>query len=350
MFLWQRRGRNTIVRNDEPNFSLPPPETDAPAPVDSAMSSPNPSCLQYEFYGKEWMQISQQENFDGFRFEAASANSKYLQTTHSLHMGTTMKELPYSYMFGPVFRTADDKTFLMAKLGLDRSVQFRAIQKALSDAVEMRVQAQSNLQDPQKNMYEVACDMNLRNLAGSLKLAHQGIWIVSSSVSQALTKNLHLGGDITVLWGGLAGTSIGSLGLRYVSGKDIWCAKLERGAAQLKMPGAPGQIHSLKANYTRKVSERLSLGSEFEYSPEDNESAFRLGSEYTFRTGQIQGVIDSAGKVSCVLQDMKGYGLSGMIDYVKEDYKFGLVMHHAPQDEAAMAAAAAEQQAAAGAM
>lgn len=52
--------------------------------------------------------------------------------------------------------------------------------------------------------------------------------------------------------------------------------------------------------------------------------------EHTFRNARVQGLLDTEGKVSCSVQDFQGLGFSGMIDYVKGDYKFGVLMHVMP--------------------
>jgi len=84
---------------------------------------------------------------------------------------------------------------------------------------------------------------------------------------------------------------------------------------------------------------RLSLGTEFEYARPGDESAMRVGYEYTFRQARVQGLIDTAGKVSCFVSDFMGFGLSGMVDYVRGDYKFGFMMHIFPPQEGEAGAA-----------
>eukprot|EP00971_Amphidinium_carterae_P257164 5105575-Amphidinium_carterae.1 len=48
---------------------------------------------------------------------------------------------------------------------------------------------------------------------------------------------------------------------------------------------------------------------------------------------KVQGLVDTDGKVSCSVQDFMGYGFSGMIDYFRGDYKFGMLMHMLPQQD-----------------
>lgn len=75
------------------------------------------------------------------------------------------------------------------------------------------------------------------------------------------------------------------------------------------------------------------MGCEYELVQGTGEidSAMRFGYEYMFKTSRVQGMLDTAGRISCMLQDMQtGFGMSGVIDYVRNDYKFGFSMQFAP--------------------
>lgn len=84
------------------------------------------------------MRISSQENFDGFRVEAGKPLTKNLQATHSLNLGTALSETPYSYQYGPVFQSDDEKTILIGKMGLDGVVTARIIKKILGNSVDLK--------------------------------------------------------------------------------------------------------------------------------------------------------------------------------------------------------------------
>jgi mitochondrial import receptor subunit TOM40 len=83
----------------------------------------------------------------------------------------------------------------------------------------------------------------------------------------------------------------------------------------------------------KRVSDRLSLGVELESSLPDKDSSLKMGYDYTFRQARVQGMLDTAGKVSCFVSDFMGFGVSGMIDYIRGDYKFGFMMHIVPQSD-----------------
>lgn len=49
-----------------------------------------------------------------------------------------MSEIPYSYQFGPVFQTEDERTVLIGKMGLDGTMSARAIKKVLGDNIDLK--------------------------------------------------------------------------------------------------------------------------------------------------------------------------------------------------------------------
>lgn len=305
-------------------MGLAPEVTSAPT-TPAAPAAPLP--LQYESFAREYQALSGQDNFDGFRMEAGKSVTKNLQTSHSLFLGTQLRESGYLYQFGPTYHTDDGRTTLVGRVGLDGGVNARAIQKIFS-SFEAKINLNSNLNDPQRNMAELSLDYFGTNWAGSSKLVYQGTWILNGSMAQEISRNLSLGGELTYVTAN--GVSIAGLGARYCQGSNVWSASVGR---QPDFKNGPHlNTHSGKIQFVRKVTDRLTLGTELEITDE-KESQMRLCSEYAFRHARVQGMIDSAGKVSAFVSDFMGFGLSGMIDYVKGDYKFGFMMHVVPQPE-----------------
>jgi len=287
------------------------------------------SAVQYEMFNREWQNISQQDNWDGFRIEAANQVTKFLQAVHTLFLGTQLKQEGYIYQFGPAFQSEGGRTMFVARAGLDGGVNGRWIQK-LGTNWEVKASSNSHLSEPQRNMHEGSVEYTGRNCTFGGKLAWQGAWLFGASFTQRILPPLQLGGDITLV--AVNGcTSIGQVGLRYAEGSDILGANLSRSPDPKSQTGS--LTHESRLSYVRKVTERLSLGTEYKYSHPDMESALQMGYEYTFRQARVQGLIDTDGKVSNSVSDFHGFGFSGMIDYVKGDYKFGVVMHVLPQPE-----------------
>jgi|EP00927_Polykrikos_kofoidii_P079772 mitochondrial import receptor subunit TOM40 len=283
---------------------------------------------QFEMLNREWMNISQQDNFDGFRLEAANQVTKHLQAAHTLFLGTQMRECGYIYQFGPAFQSEDGRTVLVARGGLDGGVNGRAIQK-IGSSTEFKASSMSHLKEAHRCMHEASVEYTGTSWTGATKLAWQGALLLGGSFTQRVTPSLQLGGDLTIVPANLA--SIGQLGLRWTQGKNIFNTMLSRTPNMKSSMG--GNVHELRVQYVRKITDRLSLGSEFKYSHPDKESGLSLAYEYAFRQARVQGNLDADGKVSCSVSDFTGYGFSGMIDYVRGDYKFGVLMQVLPQPE-----------------
>jgi mitochondrial import receptor subunit TOM40 len=287
--------------------------------------------LQYEQFAKEWQSLTAQDNFDGFRIEAGKAVTKNLQASHSLILGTGMRESGYFYQFGPTYQSVDGKSFATARVGLDGGVSGR-LGTQVTDSLDVKLSGSSSLKEPQRNALEMEICYAGSASATVLKVVHQGTWILNGSFSQEISDNLWLGSELTYI--PMNGVSITSFGGRYVAGPHIFTGTVGQ-QPDFKSRNPLDSSNSCKLQYMKKVSERLALGVEMESSLPDRESALKLGYDYTFRQARVQGMLDTAGKISCFVSDFMGFGVSGMIDYVSGDYKFGFMMHIVPQPEGA---------------
>lgn len=315
-----------VVRAEE---HPPAPASEIPEPL-GAKASEDPPAIQFELFNREWQNISQQDNFDGFRLEAGNAVTKHLQAAHTLFLGTQLRECGYIYQFGPAFQSEDQRTMLVARAGLDGGVNGRVIQKVGSN-FEIKGSSHSHLKEPMRNMHEGAIEYNGKEATAAAKLAWQGAWLLGGAYTSRITPSLQLGCDLTLIAVSSGAQSIGQVGLRWAAGRDIFTASLSR-TPDPKSPGG-GNLHECRLAYVRRLGERLSLGTEFKYSHPDKESGLQMAYEYTFRQARVQGLLDTDGRVSCCVSEFTGFGFSGMIDYSRGDYKFGVVMHVFPQPE-----------------
>ncbi|PFH37461.1 putative eukaryotic porin [Besnoitia besnoiti] len=306
-------------------------------------SSPTRSTIPvpYEQFSREWMAVAGQDNFDGFRLEATKQVNKVLTANHTFMLGTQTKEGGCSYSFGPtlVIGEPDEAAqqegqmpsfFGMARMNSDGFLQARFI-KAITKTFDVKFNSNSSLNEDarDKAMYEISFDKLGSDWAANLKLAWQGTWILNGLFSQVITPKLQLGGELT--WVAATGISMGSFGARYTADENntITC-QVGVGPDFSSPMGFASDVYSTKAQYVRKVTDRLSMGTELEYSHPDMSSAMRVGWQYLFRQARVQGLVDTAGRVSMFAQDYNGFGLSGMIDYWHGDYKFGFQMNVVP--------------------
>ena len=88
---------------------------------------------------------------------------------------------------------------------------------------------------------------------------------------------------------------MGQIGAQWSSGKDVFNASLR----SMPDPKVGKNTHETKLSYSRKVSERMNLATEFKYSHPEKESALHLAYEYLITRARIQELLDTDGKVNC---------------------------------------------------
>ncbi|OII74698.1 mitochondrial import receptor subunit TOM40 [Cryptosporidium ubiquitum] len=285
--------------------------------------------LQFENFSLESQSLFQRESFDGFRAEFSKPITSSLQTSYSLLLGTSNIK-GYSYQLGPSYQSPSKNTLILARVNDEGTVSGR-FSRCFGNNIEGRISVNSSLSDENKNMSEASIDYNGKESSYSLKVAYQGIFLLNGLFSQLITNKLQLGGELT--WITANNSSIMSVGSRYCHGKNIFFNQIIR-QPDFSSPGKIlSNIHSLRSSFYRKVSDRLSLASEVEVSIPNYESKLRFGYEYLFKTARIQGMIDTCGKISLQCLDNKGFGISGEIDYIRNDYKFGFMMHFFPNEK-----------------
>ncbi|KAK4608766.1 hypothetical protein RGQ29_002240 [Quercus rubra] len=129
---------------------------------------------------------------------------------------------------------------------------------------------------------------------------------------QSVTPNLCLGGE--VFWAGQHRKSGIGYAARYNTDKMV----------------ATGQVAStgmVALSYVQKVSEKVSLASDFMYNYMSRDVTASVGYDYILRQCRLRWKIDSNGCTSAFLEERLQMGLnfilSAEIDHKKEDYKFG---------------------------
>ncbi|CAK0891706.1 unnamed protein product [Prorocentrum cordatum] len=240
-----------VVRCEEPpptSFPDPlgseDPEAAAASAAAAAAAAAEREPVHFEKFNREWQQMAEQDNFDGFRIEAAKQVTKWLQAAHTLFLGTQLRECGYIYQFGPAFQTEDQRTMLVARAGLDGAVNGRFIQK-FGEGTELKGSSNSHLKEPARNMHEGSVEYTGENTTLAAKLAWQGAWLLGGAFTQRVVPSLHLGGDL-VLVAVNGVTSIGQVGMRYAEGRDIFTATVSRTPDPKSQMGA--NLHEVGAS------------------------------------------------------------------------------------------------------
>jgi len=83
-------------------------------------------------------------------------------------------------------------------------------------------------------------------------------------------------------------------------------------------------------SYVQKISEKVSLASDFMYNHMSRDVTASFGYDYLLRQCRLRGKIDSNGVVAAYLEERLNMGvnflLSAEIDHCKKNYKFGFGM------------------------
>ncbi|EEA07859.1 eukaryotic porin family protein [Cryptosporidium muris RN66] len=285
--------------------------------------------IQYEHFSKEVHNVLQQDNFDGFRAEIAKNVTRNLQSSHTILLGT-IRDKGYMYQFGPSYQSADGKTMVLSRIGTDGMVNTR-LSRRFGNNIDCKFSSSSSINHEERNMSELSLEYNGFDWSACIKAAYNGTGLLNGSYSQVITPKLQLGGELT--WISANCTSIMAIGSRYRIGKNTIFTQISRQPDFSTLQGMLSNSHSIKSSFCRKVSDRLSLATELECTWPNYESSLKLGYEYLFKTARIQGMIDTGGRLSMQCQDVQGFGISGMIDYLKSDYRFGFMMQFMPQEQ-----------------
>jgi len=134
------------------------------------------------------------------------------------------------------------------------------------------------------------------------------------SYFQSVTKTLGLGFDI--FYNYKQRLAITTLGGRWVRDKDV-----------IAIVGTYGH---LTCSYAYRLSDRITLATEliFQLSQSGWESSWNAGGECAMRMASFKGSINSAGKITGVLEqgvsDTSKVVICGELDHPKKQYRFGL--------------------------
>eukprot|EP00918_Siedleckia_nematoides_P091999 GHVU01202029.1.p1 GENE.GHVU01202029.1~~GHVU01202029.1.p1 ORF type:complete len:441 (+),score=48.06 GHVU01202029.1:1122-2444(+) len=290
-----------------------PEKTDSSAPLvgedvaalDSlAATAPVTTPVFYDQFNREFANTSQIDVFDGFRLEASKRVAPGLLASHSLILGTSSSPDGAAYQFGPVYTSPDSKTTLMARCGLDGMVTCRWFQK-FSELVSFKMSAQSAVGKEPLLVSEFSLEFHdAQSYASALRMSwQQRCWIFEGNYSKVLSPNLQAGFSLLAIPMNLV--SILSGGFRYAAGRNVVSGTLTRQPDFDRKSVVDQSLHTAKVNYTRRLSDRLSFVTELEAS-DSLDSNLQVGYDYSFRQSRIQGMVDTKGQLSLLLQDASG--------------------------------------------
>lgn len=277
-----------------------------------------PTPVKYEEIQREALMTLKPELFEGLRFDFTKPLNQKFSLSHSVFMGSvevpsqspqTIKVPAAHYEFGA--NLIDSKMMLIGRILTDGRMSAR-IKYDLTDNFSLKVNAQlTNEAHFSQGMFHF--DYKGKDYQTQLQLGNNAFY--GFNYLQSVTPTFALGGEAFWL-GHQRKSGVGFAG-RYSTDKVI----------------ATGQIAStgmVSLTYVQRVSDKVSLASDFNYNWASREATTSVGYDYLLRQCRLRGRLDTNGCVAAYLEERLNVGvnflLSAEIDHWKKDYKFGFGM------------------------
>ncbi|XP_062208532.1 mitochondrial import receptor subunit TOM40-1-like [Phragmites australis] len=277
-----------------------------------------PCPVPYEEIQREAFMALKPELFEGGRFDFTKMLNPYFALSHSVLMGSIeipaqgsdVIKIPTSnYEFGANF--LDPKMMLIGRLSHDGRLNAR-VKCDLTDNLSLKINAQLT-NEPHYSQGMFNFDYKGKDFRSQFQIGNNAFY--GGNYVQSVTKNLSFGTE--AFWLGQQRKS----GVGFVARYDT------------KKMVATGQIATtgmVSLSYVQKISEKVSLASDFMYNQMTKDVTASFGYDYMLRQCRLRGKLDSNGIVSALLEERLTPGvtflLSAELDHWKKDYKFGFGM------------------------
>nr|CAB3476893.1 unnamed protein product [Digitaria exilis] len=275
----------------------PKPHEEEAAEAEQKVDYLNLPCpVPYEEIQREAFMALKPDLFEGMRFDFTKMINQHFALSHSVYMGSVdvpsqgneVIKIPTSnYEFGANF--INQRMMLMGRVSHEGRENIR-VKFDLTDNLSVKINAQLT-SEPHYS---------------------QGMFNFDY---KSVTKNLSLGTE--AFWLGQQRKSGVGVVARYDTKKMV----------------ATGQIATtgmVALSYVQKVSEKVSLASDFMYNQMTKDVTASFGYDYILRQSRLRGKLDTNGVISALLEERLTPGftfqLSAEIDHWKKDYKFGFGM------------------------
>ncbi|OMO77135.1 hypothetical protein CCACVL1_15191 [Corchorus capsularis] len=298
----------------------------APVPADASKTAPtkpeekvdykNLTCpVPFEEINREIFMSLKQETFEGLRFDFTKGLNQKFSLSHSVFMGPT--EVPSQsaetikiptahYEFGANY--IDPNLMLIGRVLTDGRLTAR-VKWDLTENLTVKANAQLT-NEPHMSHGIFNFDYKGKDFRSQFQMGNGAL--LGASYIQSVTQHLSLGGE--VFWAGQHRKSGLGYAARYETDKMV----------------ATGQVAStgmVLLGYVQKVSEKVSLATDFMYNYMSKDVTASVGYDYILRQCRLRGKIDSNGCTSAYLEERLNMGLnfilSAELDHKKKDYKFG---------------------------
>ncbi|KAF3789611.1 Mitochondrial import receptor subunit [Nymphaea thermarum] len=301
---------------------LAPPPSDPSADskeVEKKVDWLNLSCpVPFEEIQREVLMSLKPELFEGLRFDFTKPLNQKFSLSHSVFMGSmevpsqskdTIKVPTAHYEFGANF--LDPKLMLVGRILTDGRLNAK-VKCDLTNNLTLKINAQLT-GEPHFSQGMFNFDYKGKDFRTQFQFGNNAFYGVN--YIQSVSPKLALGGE--VFWLGQQRKSGIGFAARYNTDKMV----------------ATGQVAStgiVALSYVQKVSEKVSLATDFMYNQMTRDVTTSVGYDYLLRQCRLRGKLDSNGCVAAFLEERLNMGvnfiLSAEIDHWKKDYKFGFGM------------------------
>lgn len=275
-----------------------------------------PQPVRYEELQREVLMSLKPDLFEGLRFDLTKPLNHNFALSHSIFMGNIdvptanqqVVKMPIgTYEFGANLVT-NRGNLMLGRITSDGRLTGR-VKYDPADFVSLKTQFQLA---SEKGMSQAMFDMDFRGKDWNGQLKYGTSNFFGSNYFQSVTPQLSVGGEVFYL----AEQRRSGLGLamRHVGEKHV-------ATAQIANTGL------VSLSYVQKISEKVSLASDFMWNLNSKEANASFGYDYVLRQCRLRGRIDTEGKIACFLEERLNVGvnfvLSAEVDHPRGDYKFG---------------------------
>lgn len=275
-----------------------------------------PQPVRYEELQREVMMSLKPDLFEGLRFDLTKPLNHNFALSHSIFMGNIdvptanqqVVKMPIgTYEFGANLVT-NKGNLMLGRITSDGRLTGR-VKYDVGDGAALKSQFQLA---GEKGMSQAMFDLDLKgkDWNGQLKWGTSNFF--GANYFQSVTPQLSLGGEVFYL----AEQRRSGVGLaaRHVGDKHV-------ATAQVANTGL------VSLTYIQKISEKVSLASDFMWNLNSREASASFGYDYVLRQCRLRGRLDTDGKIAAFLEERLNVGvnfvLSAEVDQSRKDYKFG---------------------------
>ncbi|KAK1650475.1 hypothetical protein QYE76_068280 [Lolium multiflorum] len=297
-----------------------PPKPDGDEKKEEKVDYLNLPCpVAYEEIQREALMSLKPELFEGLRFDFTKMLSQKFALSHSVLMGSlevpsqsadVIKVPTAQYEFGANFIDLP-QLMLIGRLMTDGRLNAR-VKCDLTENLALKVNAQLT-SEPHYSQGMFNFDYKGTDYRAQFQIGNNAFY--GANYIQSVTPNLSMGTEI--FWLGQQRKSGIGFNSRYNTDKMV-------GTLQVASTGI------VALSYVQKVSEKVSLATDFMYNHMSRDVTSSVGYDYILRQCRLRGKIDSNGVVAAYLEERLNMGvnflLSAEIDHAKKNYKFGFGM------------------------